>query len=82
MTTSHNSQAQPMSPNEIRDLCHSRGIAVYQVGEVFGNAPPATLRQWFVAFSPESFPGIEAEALPLANTADDAYRNAVRILNL
>lgn len=64
------------------DLCHQHGIAVYQVGEVYGNAPPEFLKKYFVAVTVGYFPDVEIEAIPLAESEEEAYQIAVTALKL
>lgn len=64
------------------DICHQHGVAVYQVGEVYDNAPPEFLAKYFVAVTAGDFPGIEIEAIPLTDSEAEAYQIAVTTLNL
>lgn len=71
--------AQAMTADE---LCHRHGVAVYQVGQVYGNAPPEFLKKYFVAVTVGDFPGVAIEAIPLAESEEEAYRIAVTALKL
>lgn len=62
------------------DLCNAHGITVYQVGDVYGNAPPEVLKKYFVAVTCGDFPGIAIDALPLCDTEAAAYELAAHQL--
>lgn len=64
------------------ELAHRHGVSVHQVGDVYDNAPAETLKKWFVAVRGGDFPEIDITAIPLADSANDAYANAVKYLNL
>jgi len=74
-----NSQA---AQDAIERLCHENGVSVHQVGDVYGDAPPEILRKWFVAVTGNDFPDIDVAAIPLADSQDEAYVNAVKHLGL
>lgn len=64
----------------IADLCNAAGIVVYQVGDVYDNAPPAILGKYFIAVTCGNFPGIAIDALPLCDTEAAAYELAAHQL--
>jgi len=70
--------AQTMTAAE---LCHRHGVAVYEVGQVYGNAPPEFLKKWFVAITAGD-DGIAVESIPLADSEGEAYQIAVTALKL
>lgn len=65
-----------------KELCQLHGIAIYQVGQVYGEAPPEFLRKFFVAVPGESFSEFDIEAIPLADTRAEAYELAADRLKL
>lgn len=71
--------AQTMTAAE---LCHRHGIAVYQVGQVYGEAPPEFLKKFFVSVTGDSFGEFDIEAIPLADTRAEAYEIAANSLKL
>lgn len=68
-----------MTDEQIRATCHDYGIAVYQVGQVYDNAPPEFLKKYFVAITAQD-DGIAVETIPLANSENEAYHNAYTAL--
>lgn len=63
-------------------LCARHRIAIYQVGEVFGNAPPDVLQKFFVSVIDGDFPDIDVTAIPLGDTYAQAEQIAVQHLGL
>lgn len=65
-----------------KELCQRHGVAVYQVGQVYGEAPPEFLRKFFVAVTGDDFREFDIEAIPLADTRAEAYQIAADSLKL
>lgn len=69
-------------------LCELYEIGIYRVGEVFGRyryGAPITAEdrnKWFVATPTGMFPACEVEAIPLADTVEEAEGLAVNRLGL
>lgn len=70
-----------MNSKEIREACHDLGITVYQVGQVYDNAPAEFLKKYFVAITAGD-DGIAAETIPLGDTEEHAYQIAYERLIL
>jgi len=65
-----------------QELCQLHGIAIYQVGQVYGEAPPEFLRKFFVSVHADDFKEFDIEAIPLADTRAEAYQIAADSLKL
>ncbi len=65
-----------------KELCQLHDVAIYQVGQVYGEAPPEFLRKFFVAVPGDSFTEFDIKAIPLADTRAEAYQIAADSLNL